>query len=228
MWDAQTAEQYMNPYAQNVMDIERRQALGSARQLMQQDAGDQFRGGTAGGSRGAVMQAMRESNLQQQLADIQSRGLDRSYGQAQQAFEADRAARHAGLGQMLQAGELGLQSGELGMGAGQLGLEAGQMGQGIAEMGQKQALARLMGLTEVGQAQRQMQQGGYDLAKRQFVAARDYPRQQMAFLMGAIRGVPQAGSDSTQTSQTPGPNPYGQAVGAGIGAVSLAKALGGI
>jgi hypothetical protein len=39
------------------------------------------------------MQSERERNLGQQLADIQTRGGQAAFDQAQQAFEADRAAR---------------------------------------------------------------------------------------------------------------------------------------
>ena len=50
------------------------------------------------------MLAEQDRNLQQQLGDIQSRGDQASFAQAQQAFEADRAAR-------LQASQMGLQQG---------------------------------------------------------------------------------------------------------------------
>ena len=39
------------------------------------------------------MQSERERNLGEQLADIQTRGGQAAFDQAQQAFEADRAAR---------------------------------------------------------------------------------------------------------------------------------------
>jgi hypothetical protein len=41
------------------------------------------------------MLAEQDRNLQQQLGDIQSRGDQAGFAQAQQAFEADRAARLA-------------------------------------------------------------------------------------------------------------------------------------
>jgi hypothetical protein len=105
MADAETIQQYMNPYQRMVTDIEKReaqrqsdiQASGTAQQAAQ--------AGGLGGYREAIMQAERERNLSQQMGDIEMRGGQAAFQQAQQAFEADRAAR-------LQAGQLGLQTGQ--------------------------------------------------------------------------------------------------------------------
>ena len=91
--DAETLEKYMNPYQQLVTDIEKREARkqseiqGSA--IEQQAA----QAGGLGGYREAIMQSEREKNLAEQLQDIQARGGQAAFEQAQKAFEADRAAR---------------------------------------------------------------------------------------------------------------------------------------
>ena len=103
--DPETLQSYMNPYQRMVTDIEKReaqrqsdiQAAGASQQAAQ--------AGGLGGYREAIMQAERERNLGQQMGDIETRGGQAAFQQAQQAFEADRAAR-------LQAGQLGLQTGE--------------------------------------------------------------------------------------------------------------------
>ena len=101
--DPETLERYMNPYQQLVTDIEKREARkqseiqGSA--IEQQAA----QAGGLGGYREAIMQAEREKNLSEQLQDIQSRGGQAAFAQAQKAFEADRAAR-------LQEGKFGLEA----------------------------------------------------------------------------------------------------------------------
>lgn len=91
--DAATLEEYMNPYQQLVTDIEKREAQRQsdiqAANISQQAASS----GGLGGYREAIMQSERERNLGEQLADIQSRGGQAAFDQAQQAFEADRAAR---------------------------------------------------------------------------------------------------------------------------------------
>ena len=91
--DPETLEKYMNPYQQLVTDIEKREARkqseiqGSA--IEQQAA----QAGGLGGYREAIMQSEREKNLAEQLQDIQARGGQAAFEQAQKAFEADRAAR---------------------------------------------------------------------------------------------------------------------------------------
>ena len=91
--DADTLAKYTNPYQQLVTDIEKREAQKQSdirgSELSQQAA----QSGGLGGYREAIMQAERESDLGQQMADIQTRGGQAAFEQAQKAFEADRAAR---------------------------------------------------------------------------------------------------------------------------------------
>ncbi len=91
--DTATIEDYMNPYQQLVTDIEKREVQRQSdiqgANISQQAASS----GGLGGYREAIMQSERERNLGQQLADIQTRGGQAAFDQAQQAFEADRAAR---------------------------------------------------------------------------------------------------------------------------------------
>ena len=102
--DAATLEAYMNPYQQLVTDIEKREAQRAsdtqAAEISQQAA----LAGGLGGYREAILQSERERNLAQQLGDIQARGGQAAFDQAQKAFEADRAAR-------LQEAQFGLQTG---------------------------------------------------------------------------------------------------------------------
>jgi hypothetical protein len=90
---AQTAEQYMSPYMQNVVDVQKREALRDAQlgQLQQNLAA--ARQGTYGGARQALLTGERERGLRTQLGDIQATGSEKAFGQAQQQFERDRAAQ---------------------------------------------------------------------------------------------------------------------------------------
>ncbi len=84
---------YMSPYMQNVVDIEKREAQRQSDIAAQQEAAQFARAGAFGGSRQAIVQAERNRNLAQQMGDIQSRGLQSAYQQAQQQFNAEQAAR---------------------------------------------------------------------------------------------------------------------------------------
>ena len=117
--DPATIERYTNPYQQMVTDVEKREATRQSDIMGSQIGQQAAEVGGMGGYREAIMQAERERNLGQQLGDIQTRGSQAGFQQAQQAFEADRAAR-------LQAGQLGLQTGQAREGALQAGERFGQ------------------------------------------------------------------------------------------------------
>lgn len=89
-----TAEQYMSPYMQNVLDVQRREAIRGAKQgQLAQDLGA-ARQGTYGGSRQLLASMERERNLGQQLNDIEATGMQQAYQNAQQQYNTEQ-----GLGQ---------------------------------------------------------------------------------------------------------------------------------
>ena len=156
--DAATLESYMNPYQQLVTDIEKREAKRAsdtqAAEISQQAA----LAGGLGGYREAILQSERERNLAQQLGDIQARGGQAAFEQAQKAFEADRAAR-------LQEAQLGLQVGTEQQKALQ---QAEQFRQSAFQVGEsaKQQAAQL-GLT-AQQQEDAAQRAQEDFAQQQF------------------------------------------------------------
>jgi hypothetical protein len=109
------AQQYMSPYIQNVMDVQKREAVRDAQKTqLAQDLGA-ARQGTYGGARQLLAATERERALGQNLGDIQARGLQSSYENAQAQFERDRSAGMTAGQQNLQAGlqtqQLGTQTG---------------------------------------------------------------------------------------------------------------------
>lgn len=111
----QQAQQYMSPYIQNVMDVQKREAVRDAqRGQLVQDLGA-ARQGTYGGSRQLLAGLERERQLGQRLGDIQATGQQAAYESAQAQFERDRAAQMQAQGANLQAGlqqqQLGVQTG---------------------------------------------------------------------------------------------------------------------
>ena len=109
------AEQYMSPYAEAVMEPQKREAIRSAKQAqLSQDLGA-ARQGTYGGSRQLLAGLERERNLGQQLGDIDARGRQAAFENAQAQFERDRAAGmttgQANLQAALGQQQLGVQTG---------------------------------------------------------------------------------------------------------------------
>jgi hypothetical protein len=105
----------MSPYMQNVVETQKREATRDARRgQIAQDLGS-ARQGTYGGSRQLLAGLERERNLGTQLGDIQARGSQAAYENAQQQFERDRAAGlttgQQNLSAALQQQQLGVQTG---------------------------------------------------------------------------------------------------------------------
>lgn len=124
-----SAEAYMSPYMQSVVDIQKREAARQSGIQGTQQQAQAAQAGAFGGSRDAIMRAERERNLSQQMGDIQATGSQAAYQQAQQQFNAEQQARlqaqqanqQAGLtvGQQNLASQIGTQQ----LGAGQIGLQ---------------------------------------------------------------------------------------------------------
>lgn len=83
---------YEDPYQQMVTDINKREAIRDSDIMSQNLSLDAAGAGSLGGYREAIMQAERERNLGQNLSDIQNRGAQDAYRNAQQGLESDRAA----------------------------------------------------------------------------------------------------------------------------------------
>ncbi len=137
-----SAEAYMNPYIQNVVEAQQREARRAAAISGQGQQAQAVGAGAFGGSRDAIMRAERERNLATQLGDIQASGLNAAYQQAQQQFNAEQArqlqAQQANQGAGLTAQQLGEQSRQFGAGQGLQAASLGaQYGQAAEQLGEQ-------------------------------------------------------------------------------------------
>jgi len=98
--------EYMSPYMQNVVDIEKREAGRQAGIAGTQQQAQATQAGAFGGGRDAIMRAERERNLAQQMGDIQARGSQAAYEQAANQFRQG-IQQQSGLAQM--QGQMGAQ-----------------------------------------------------------------------------------------------------------------------
>tara|TARA_R110001599_G_scaffold353315_3_gene591577 strand:- start:252 stop:1385 length:1134 start_codon:yes stop_codon:yes gene_type:complete len=216
-------QQYMSPYMQNVVDVQKQQArLDFDRSQAGRDA-DAVSAGAFGGSRRGVVDALAEEGLQRQLGDIQALGQQQAFDQASRQFEADRSDRQFGIGQLL-AGE------QASLGAanqlGGMGQQFANMGAGLASLGERQRASDIQGaqlLDTVGRDIRAEDQGRLDLSYEDFVRQREYPQQQYERFAGLLKGMPITPNVDVQRMQSY--NPLSQALGAGISALGLYKGL---
>jgi len=212
MFDPRQAQLYMTPYMQNVVNVQKQQAIQDFQQQNAARAAQAVQAGAFGGSRQAVAQGMAGQELSRQLADIQATGQQQAYEQAQAQFERDRAARESGERLALGAAES----------AGAQGAQLAQLGQ-LAREGDVQA-AQL--LEQIGKDIQAQQQAGLDINYEDFVRQRDYPREQLQFYSSVLRGVPV--QPSTETTKFQSYNPVQQLLGTGISALGLYKGIQGI
>ena len=205
------AEQYMSPYMQNVVDVQKREALRDAQTAQLGQNLGAARQGTYGGARQALLTGERERGLRTQLGDIQAAGSEKAFGQAQQQFERDRAARQFGASLGLQ----GLQQ----------GLAGAQTLGGLGAAQQESQLRRLQAQAAAGAEQRQLKQQQLDTAYADFLRQRDYPMEQLGYYSNLMRGIP-VGLSSTQTTYAAPPSAASQLAGAGLGALGLSRLMG--
>lgn len=229
-----TAAAYMNPYMQNVVDIQQREARRQAGIGATQQQAQAVQAGAFGGSRDAIMRAERERNLATQLGDIQATGSNAAYNQAMQQFNAEQAARmqSAGLGAQYgqAANQLGEQSRQFGAGLGLQGLQtglqaAGALGNlGATQFGQQAQALGMQG--EMGGVQQQQQQNILNQQYQDFLNQRQYPYQQLGFMSDMLRGLPLS---QTSTQMYQNPSMLSQVAGLGTaaaGAYGMYKGLG--
>ena len=243
---ADQAQQYTNPFQQNVTDTALRQAREEATRqgnLANLSAAGR---GTAGGTRQAVMDSMRNRDTATQLSDIQMQGGMQGFQNAQQQFERDQARRMgaANLGATMAGrgfGAMGQAGGQYGSLAGQGYSAAGQANQllgatgmqglgqgasGLSALGgrrQQADLARYNAQMQVGGQQQALNQKQLDMNYADSLRQRDYGKEQLGFYSGILRGLPSQ-MGSSRIAYGPQPNTMGQIAGLGIAGLG---ALGG-
>ena len=208
---ADQAAQYMSPYQQAVTDVAKRQATSEAEKMRADMAGRAQKAGAFGGSRYWLMEGKLYSDLGTRLSDLQTKGSEAAFQQAQQQFERDRTAR-------MTAEELR----QRGLGLGITGAQAlGDLGtaQQQAEFRRLQNLERA-GTLRQAEAQRYLDQDYQDFLRQQ-----DYPYRQLGFYSSMIRG-PQPISPYGTESRQPSPSPFSTALGLGLAGLGAYNMLG--
>jgi hypothetical protein len=93
MTDPGAIPAYMSPYQQNVTDVAVREAERKSDIQSNRINDAATHAGGLGGYREAIMLSENQRNLNQQIGDIQYRGSQDAFSNAQQAYEVDRQAR---------------------------------------------------------------------------------------------------------------------------------------
>jgi hypothetical protein len=209
----QAVGQYMNPYLEQAMAPQLREAQRASEIQRNADQARAVGAGAFGGSRQAIVEAERQRNLGQQLGDIRARGYMTAFDQAQQQFGREQQLRE--------------QSRQYGAGLGMQGLQtalqgAGMMGQlGGQQFGQQKDIIGLQ--STLGAQQQALEQQKLTTDYQDFLNQQRYPYQQLEFMSNILRGTPM-GTVNTLYGAAP---TTGQQVGAlGMGAYGLSQLFG--
>ena len=228
------AADYMSPYMQNVVDIQRREAQRQAAIQGTQQQAQATQSGAFGGGRDAIMRAERERNLGTQMNDIQATGLQNAYQNAMNQFNTEQNAQLQksqalqGLGQgigNLAAQQFGIGQ-QMSQGIGALGTQYGNLGTQQAALGQTaQALGQsdVNQLYNLGAVQQKQTQAVLDAQRASAMQTAMQPYQQLAFQSDIYKGAPSSQMGVT-TAMQPTPSPFQQIAGLGTGLVSGAAA----
>lgn len=193
----------MSPYMQNVVDVQKAQAIRDAQQANLAQNLSSARQGTYGGARQMLAQSERERNLQTQLGNIQASGLQNAYTAAAQR---------------------GQQLGQLGLGAMQAGMTGAQALGQLGTAQQTADLQRIQAQSAMGAEQRAFEQQKMDQAYADFMRQRDYPMEMLGYYSNLLRGVP-VGLGSTATTYAQPPSLASQVVGPGLLGLGLYKEM---
>ena len=224
---AEGLQPYLDPYQQLVTQ----EALGEydrqadiQRNLLGAQA---VQGGAFGGDRFGIQGA----ELDRNLADIKSRrifeDLSRNFSNAQNAastaFENQQRRGQGISGLLGQIGQAQSQEGtRLGEGIGQFGtLQANLAGIGQGLVGQEVQTLSGLGALQQTQAQREL-----DAARQSELQQAYEPFQRTGFISDIFKPSISSGASTIGVTTAPSPSPLSQAIGVGVGALGLNKALG--
>lgn len=226
-FNAERAQQYMNPYMQSVVDVERRKAQEAANRQSAALSGQATRQGAFGGSGAALQQRALTRDTAQQLADIQTQGMGRAYDQGLARFGAEEAmrerSREYGADYRLKGEQLGLE----GL---RTSLDSANVLSGLGQQQFAQEMDITKGMGTAGDIQRQREQALLDVDYQNYLTEQKYPYEQLAFQQGLVSGLPysttqrvsgqevtQPGKTVTQETATPStPDPTSQLLGTAL------------
>ena len=157
-----SVQDYMNPFLQNVVDIQAREARRQADISRNTEQARLAQAGAYGGSRQAIMEAERQRNLGTQIGDIQAKGLMAAYDQAQKQR----------------------------LGEATLGLEGQRLGEASRQFGAQQDLRTFADQMKAGTVQRGIAQEPLDFGYKEWSDAMNYPYKQLSFMRDIVSGMP--------------------------------------
>jgi hypothetical protein len=210
-FDANAAQQYMNPYLQNALNPQLEEARRQSQITQLANNAKATQAGAYGGSRQALMDTETQRNLGTNLAAITGQGYNTAYDKAATQFNADQARR--------------IQEAQYGTDVGLKGLsQAATANQAAGNVGAQQAQYGLQNLTALGAAgntQQAQNQAGLNALYNQYLEQRNYPGTLLANQANLIKGI----GGATSSEYMAKPSFLQSAVGTAASTAELIKNL---
>ena len=193
-------QEYMNPYQQAVVDIEKREAQKQYEStVVPQLAAQAAATGGFGGSRQAILEGMASEANQRLLGDIQAKGSAQAYQDAMTNIQQQRQREGAAGAQLATMAPAGFQA------------QAQELG----------------AIGKVGDVKQQQAQLALDEAYKQYMQEQQFPSESLKEYQSYVQSFPNI---ATQITRTPPPQQPGLAqslLGLGTTAVGTYGAFGG-
>jgi hypothetical protein len=197
---------FMSPYMQNVVDVQKNEALRDAQMRNIGANLGAARQGTYGGARQLLAEQERNRNLQTQLGQIQSAG-------SQEAFKSAQQAQQFGA-------NLGLQGYGQAVGAGKALVDTGGA--------QLQAQQGIIGLqSQAGAQQQALEQQRINQAIQNYALQQQNPQLQLSLMSSLTRGLPLQQATTQQYQAAPSAlSQIGGLGAAGVGLYGMGRSAG--
>ena len=202
--DPGAQQAFMSPYMQNVVELQKQEAIRDAQKAQLAQNLGAARQGTYGGARQLLAGTERERNLQQNLANIQAAGSQKAY---EDAIRGMQFGTTAGLQGAQAATQAGATLGQLGTTQQAAGIDLAKAQEAFGGMGQAE------------------QQKALDLQYQDFLQQQQYPYKQLGFMSDILRGSANLAATGGKTVYEAPPSVSGQLLGAGLGAASIYNLL---
>lgn len=201
---ADTVKSYMNPYIQNVLDVNQRKLEENFASTASSLRNKAMAAGAFGGDRAAVQDQQLYKNFLQQASDNQTQGMSSAYESAYSKAMNDRDYR----------GQMATTMANLAMSRG------------------AEDRTNAAALEGAGQAQQDQTQKGLDINYEDWQNKQKYPYEQLQFynsMVGPyVTSFAGENGTTTQTTDSGSGSMFGNILGAGLGLAGLAGGLGGL
>ena len=204
-WSQEQASAYMTPYMEEVLAVQKREAKSDADKMRLRLQESAAKAGAFGGyGYGTALGELDRTELEQ-YSDIEAMGRQQAYTEALGAFQADREAKRS---------------------AAQTRMAGAQAGSQMGATRQASYLDRISQLEQAGQRRRQLRQAGLDVGYEDFLNQLGFPRQQLGFYSQILQAQPVTPGRNVST-YAPQPSGLSSVLGFGLGALGLARGMGG-